>query len=202
MDRRDPSESLSASCASDVPAFLASHCGAGDFADYRVELDGSYTIDWSDWDSEHAAVNAYSVTLEQFLYRSYHRRNGGASVSRLDNKYENCESTDGLWSCQDPARQVHHVDGSGDPTETRTLSTNLKRTQWSSALEILGSITGEQTLFRWNGDSETQPTTVTYVTKDVEVDRYVFTPRGSGSNQGGQTVTIAGTSNFNHGDGR
>ena len=202
VDRRDPSESLSASCASDVPAFLASHCSAGDFADYRVELDGSYTIDWSDWDSEHAAVNAYSVTLEQFLYRSYHRRNGGASVSRLDNKYENCESTDGLWSCQDPAGHVHHVDGSGDPTGTRTLSTNLKRTQWSSALEILGSITGEQTLFRWNGDSETQPTTVTYVTKDVEVDRYVFTPRGSGSNQGGQTVTIAGTSNFIHGDGR
>ena len=102
IDRRGSSETLSSSCNSDLSAFLASHCGAGDFADYRVELDGSYTIDWSDWSSEHPGVNAYSVSLEQFTYRTYHRRNGGASVSRLDNKYEACESSDGLWNCQDP----------------------------------------------------------------------------------------------------
>ncbi len=197
IDRRGSSETLSASCNSDLSAFLASHCGAGDFADYRVELDGSYTIDWSDWASEHPGVNAYSVSLEQFMYRTYHRRNGGASVSRLDNKYETCESSDGLWNCQDPLVHVHHADGSGEPTATRTLSTNLKRTQWSSALESLGSISGEQTLFRWNGDAETQPTTVTYNVKDVEVDRYTFTPKSGGSARDAHTVTIAGVASFN-----
>ena len=89
IDRRGSSETLSSSCDSDLSAFLVSHCGAGDFADYRVELDGSYTIDWSDWSSEHPGVNAYSVSLERFIYRTYHRRNGGASVSPVGQQIRN-----------------------------------------------------------------------------------------------------------------
>ena len=196
IDRRGSSETLAASCSSDLSAFRVSHCGTGDFADYRVELDGSYTIDWSDWASDHQGVNAYSISLEQFMHRTYHRRNGGASISRLDNKYETCESSDGVWSCQDPVGHVQHVDSSGEPTVTRTLSTNLKRTQWSSALETLGSTSGEQTLFRWNGDAETEPTTVTYAIKDVEVDRYTITPKSGGAAQDAHTVTIAGAASF------
>ena len=93
--------------------------------------------------------------------------------------------------------RVHHEDGSGEPTATRRLSTNLKRNQWSSPLETLGSMSGEQMLFRWNGDAGTQPTTVTYTVKDVEVDRYVFTPKTGGSAQDTHTVTIAGVASFN-----
>ncbi len=185
-----------------MSAWLAAHCGGGDFADYRVELDGSYTIDWSGWASDKPGVRACSVRLEQFIYRTYHLGNGAAISASPTNVYESCESAGGQWSCQGPASNIYHLDSAGNPTRTRTLASNLKGTQWSSALGALGSISREQTLYQWDSDPQTQPTTVTYSIKDVEVDRSIVTPKGSNSNPGGQTVTVAGASNFNHGDRR
>ncbi len=41
-------------CMSGMVDMVSVHCGSTAFADYRVERNGSYTIDWSKWDENHA----------------------------------------------------------------------------------------------------------------------------------------------------
>ena len=97
-----PSEgSMAEDCRNDLRDGLIAHCGISTFATTSVELDRSYTINWSEWDSDHPQVTGYSVRLAQFMYRMYADENGSIhDYYRLSQIYESCEFVGGEWDCQ------------------------------------------------------------------------------------------------------
>ena len=61
--RQQQQESFYDICLNDQKAGLVATCGANSFACNRMELDGRYTIDWSERHLLHPDVTAYSKSF-------------------------------------------------------------------------------------------------------------------------------------------
>ncbi len=138
---------LAEDCENQEDAGLIAYCGTYPFAVVRVEFDGSYTIEWSEWDSDHLDVTGYSVLLSQFLYRMYEDENGSnIDYNRLSQIYESCEFRSGEWDCQGALPPMNGwVDWEGNPTENLEFTTNEDLTEWSYAMEEPGRHPAEET---------------------------------------------------------
>jgi len=184
-------------CRSDARRDLAARCGMNEFAAFRVELDGSYTIDWSDWDRQHPNVTGYTIVLGNMVYRAYFQDNSQLTHSDTENVYEHCEFVNGRWDCRGRLNSVYDEDMSGEPTESGVVAAGTDQTQWTSALDKPGLWVSEHTFHRWSGDATdpaNEPTPVTYVTKKFEMDLYRFIAHGVPGGYG--TVLIDGTNGF------
>lgn len=171
------------------------YCGSTSFAKFQVESDGYYTVNWKKWDRKKSAVTGYTVTLEQYVQKTYHQGNMELGMSALANVYERCEFTDGSWSCEGPARRTYRVDGDGQPTESRVVIENVDQTKLAWSPDATGVTTAQETFHRWSGDAtdpQNLPTEVTYGTKSAEVDRYHFVPHTANGDLKGKETTING----------
>ena len=171
------------------------YCGSTSFAKFEMHMDGYYTVNWKKWDRRKSAVTGYTITVEQYMHKTYHRGNTEVSMSALANVYESCEFTDGSWNCQGQLRRNYHVDGDGQPTESRVVIDNVDQNRLSWSLDSTGVTTAQETFYRWNGDAtdpNNLPTEVTYRTKTSEVDRYHFVPHTPNGDLNDKTITIAG----------
>ena len=105
ITREEKKESFYDICLRDYRAGLVATCGANTFAYDRVELDGRYTIDWSEWHSLHPDVTGYTIMLNEFMYKAYYDDNGEVDQSILAHVFEDCHFVGG--SCE-PAGGEHH----------------------------------------------------------------------------------------------
>ena len=90
---------------------------------------------------------------------------------------------------------VYHVDGAGQPTQTRTVLSNAQQTELSGTLGFTGVRDAQETFHQWSGDghdANNEPTTVTYTTKTSEVDRYRFVPHTADGDLKTKKIAIAG----------
>lgn len=182
-------------CAKASVDGIHKHCGSTSFAKFELESDGYYTVNWKKWDRKKSAVTGYTVTLEQYMLKTYHRNGMELGMSALANVYESCEFTDGSWSCEGPVRRTYHVDADGQPTEHRVLIENVDQTKLAWALDATGVTTVDETFYRWRGDAadpQNRPTEVTYQTRTSEVDRYHFVPHTANGDLKGKKITING----------
>ena len=184
-------------CQSDARRDLAARCGKNEFAVFRVELDGRYTIDWSEWDRQHPNVTGYTIILGNMVYRAYFQNGSQLTHSDTENVYELCEFVNGRWDCQGRLNSVYDEDMSGEPTQMGVVATATDQTQWTSALEEPGLWVHEHTFHRWSGDAAdpaNEPTPVSYVTKKFEMDLYRFIAHGVPGGYG--TVLVDGANGF------
>ena len=192
-------ESLALTPEDDCPQNIVDqapvHCGSTRFADYRIESNGSYSIDWSKWDDSRSNVTGYTVTIEEYMHRTYHQNGQRVSDADLQNVYESCEFSNASWACEGPLVDVYHVDGAGQPTQTRTVLSNAQQTELSGTLGFTGVRDAQETFHRWSGDAHdanNEPTAVTYTTKTSEVDRYRFVPHTADGDLKTKKIAIAG----------
>ena len=179
-DNDEPAESESSpadDCRSDQDSGLIAHCDIHDFAIIRVEHDGSYNIDWSEWDSENTEVTGYTVVRKELIYKTFQQDGARLSDGELANTYESCQFADGKWSCQGPLTSNNFFHWNGQPTQIQELAIEQDITEWSSSLEEPGLLVRNETFHRWSGD-ETDPNngpdTVSMTTKSFEMDLYYF----------------------------
>ena len=156
---------------------MIAYCGTYPFAVVRVEFDGSYTIEWSEWDSDHLDVTGYSVLLSQFLYRMYEDENGSnIDYNRLSQIYESCEFRSGEWDCQGALPPMNGwVDWEGNPTENLEFTTNEDLTEWSYAMEEPAGTRPRRPINSGSGDAtdpDNEPETITIQTETYEMDLY------------------------------
>ncbi len=184
-------------CRKDARLDLAARCGMNEFATFRVELDGRYTIDWSDWHRKHPDATGYTIVLGNMVYRAYFQDDSQLTHSDTENVYEHCEFVNGRWDCRGRLNSVYDEDMSGEPTESGVVAAATDQTQWTAALEKPGLWVSEHTFHRWSGDATNpanEPTPVTYVTKKFEMDLYRFIAHGVPGGYG--IVLIDGTNGF------
>ncbi len=168
-------------------------CGSTSFANIQTHLDGYYTVNWRKWDRKKPAVTGYTVTLEQYMNKTYYLGNREAKMSSLRNVYEGCEFSDGSWSCEKPVQRAYHEDSAGQPTELRMVVSDVDQTRLSWSLDSMEVTTAQETFYRWSGDAtdpDNAPTAVTYQTKTSEVDRYHFVPHTGNGDVKTKKVTI------------
>ncbi len=195
VNRQTLVQSITGDCTPGIAGVAPVHCSSTSFAKIRMQRDGDYTVDWRKWDDKNPDVTGYTVTLEQYMYKTYHRGNGVMSMSALANAYESCEFSDGSWSCEGPARRKYYEDRNGNPIERRVVIDNTGQTQLSWSLDATGETTAQETFYRWSGDAtdpNNVPTAVTYQTKTSEVDRYHFVPHSDDGDLKTRKVTIKG----------
>ena len=176
---------------------MIAECVFSNFATARVEHDGSYTIDWSEWDAEHPEVTGYTLFLQQLIYKFVYENGVEIDTSTLSGVYETCEFTDGSWDCQRPIRSNYFEDWAGNPVDPRTVVDNSDQTQWSYALDSPGRHTVEKTFQRWSGDAsdpDNEPTPVTYKAMKFEMDLVHFKAHPSPERLG--VVGINGANGF------
>ncbi len=184
-------------CRRDHRQDLVARCGKNQFAAFRVELDGRYTIDWSGWDRKHPGATGYTIMLSEMVHRAYFQNGSQLTHSDTQNVYERCDFIDGRWNCQGRLSSTYDEDMSGELTQSGVVATATDQTQWTSALEAPGLWVSESTFHRWSGDAAdpaNEPTPVTYVTKRFEMDLYRFIARGVPGGYG--TVLIDGANGF------
>ena len=160
-------------CRQDRSAGLIAQCVVTTIATARVGHDGSYTIDWSEWDDDHPGVTGYTLVLQQLLYKTVHENGVEIDTSTLSDVYETCEFTDGAWNCERPIRSNYFEDWAGNPIGVQTVVDNSDQTQWSYSLDEPGRHTATKTFQRWSGDASdpnNEPTPVTYTAMKFEVD--------------------------------
>ncbi len=182
-------------CQNNVAGMLSMYCSSTSFADIRVHHSGSYTIDWSKWDNKRSNVTGYTVTLQQFIRKTYLSSGRELRKSALANVYESCQFSGGQWNCEGPVRAKYHTDRSGQPTPDTVVLSASGQTRLGRSLGFMGVSTTQETFHKWSGDPtdpNNTPTVVTYRTKTSEVDRYLFVPHTSTGDLATKRVTIAG----------
>ncbi len=201
--QQDPPAELSQeeNCRNDEREGLIAHCGIYPFAMVRVEFDGSYTIDWSEWDSDHPDVTGYSVLIGQFMYRMYKDENGSIhNHDRLSQIYESCEFVGGKWDCQGSLAFIDDwVDWDGNPTEVLEFATNEDLTEWSYAMEEPGRHAAERTFYQWSGDAtdpDNEPEAIVLQTQKFEMDLYHIHIYEGNNQVGKETIMVHGADGF------
>ena len=186
-------------CASDYRAGLVAYCGESRFASHWVELDGRYTIDWSEWHASNPDVTGYTIVLDEFFYKMYYDENGQVSDSSLTGLYESCEFADGSWRCEGPPTYNIMEDSDGTATQPREVASNVNLTEWSLALDAPGRMMVEETFQQRSGDAtdpNNEPTPVILQIALIEMDLYYFRPHtNSGSRRMG-VVLVNGSDGF------
>ena len=195
-----PSEtSVSEDCRNDEREGLIANCNVTGFAVIRVEHDGSYTIDWSEWDSNHPDVTGYDIVQRELLYKMFYEGGRRVSDTEAADVYESCEFSNGSWACEGPLGSNYYQDWNGNPTGTQHQASNEDRTQWSSALDAPGSHRSDRTFVRWNGDAtdpNNEPTEVAYEVLVFEMDFYYFTMYEGSQTSGREIVVVEGGNGF------
>ena len=184
-------------CRRDHRAGLIANCVINSFATATVGHDGSYTIDWSEWDEDHPDVTGYTIVLQEMLYKTVYENGQEISVDTLSDVYETCEFTDGSWTCVRPVRSNYFEDWNGNPVDARVLVEDSDLTQWSGSLDSPGRHTADKTFQRWSGDAadpNNEPTPVTYTTQELEMDMHYFEAHGGSARAG--VVAINGANGF------
>ena len=184
-------------CRSDASRGLVARCGKNQFAVFRVELDGRYTIDWSEWDRKHPDATGYTIILSEMVYRAYFQHGSQLTHRETENVYERCEFIDGKWDCRGPLISNYNEDMNGRSTQSRVVATATDQTQWSASLDAPGLWVSENTFHRWSGDPAdpaNEPTPVAYVTKSFEMDLYRFVAQGIPRAHG--TLLVDGANGF------
>ena len=195
-----PSEDgVAEDCRSDERDGLIADCLVGRFAVVRVEFDGSYTIDWSEWDSNHPDVTGYDIVQKELLYKMYYEGDRSVPDSEIADVYESCEFSDGGWTCEGRLTSNYFEDWDGNPTEILQHASNEDLTQWSSALDAPGRHYSDETFVRWSGDAtdpNNEPTEVTYQVMVFEMDFYYFTLYEGSQTRGREIVVVDGVNGF------
>ena len=192
-----PEQGFYEQCVRDEREGLVADCGMNNFGAWRVELDGQYTIDWSEWDADNPDVTGYTILINEFVYKTYY--DGGVEVSDEDlaDVYESCQFDDGSWDCQGRLKSNYFQDMDGNPTQVRVVAQNVDQTELTYLLDQPGRWMSDQTYYHWSGDASNpnnEPTEVNYRRMKFEMDLYHFQAhRGSG---GRGTVLIDSANGF------
>ena len=195
----EPTPSLADDCREDERNGLIANCIVTDFAVIRVEHDGSFNIDWSEWDSGNPDATGYSISLRQMIYRSYFSGSTEASDDELADVYESCEFQDDRWSCEGRLQENYYIDWNGNPLEVQVLASDVDITEWNSSLDVHGILVADQTYQRWSGnaaDPENDPVAVTYTTKSFEIRLHFFQVHEDGRTVGRETIAVNGANGF------
>ena len=184
-------------CVRDETAGTVANCGMNDFAAYRVELDGSYTINWAEWDAARPHVTGYTIFINEFVYKTYYDGDAEVSDEQLDDVYEICAFVDNRWQCQGKLKSNYAQDMDGNPTQIRIVALGVDQTELTHVLEKPGRWMSDQTYHRWSGDAadpNNEPTTVAYRRAKFEMDLYFFQVHGGSG--GRETVLVNGANGF------
>lgn len=184
-------------CARDERAGRVATCGQSDFASYRVELDGSYTINWEEWDAANPDVTGYTILINEFVYMTYYEGDAEVSDEDLADVYESCAFADNRWNCQGRLESNYFQDMDGNPTQIRVVGQNVDQTELTYVLDKPGRWMSNQTYHRWSGDAtdpDNEPTEVIYRRMKFEMDLYHF--QAHGGSGGGGTLLIDGANGF------
>ena len=184
-------------CRRDFDAGIIARCIVNTVSTARVEHDGSYTVDWSEWDGEHPEVTGYTIVLRELIYKSVFENGTQIDTSTLSDVYETCQFVDDAWNCERQIRANYFEDWAGNPTGERTMVDNSGQTQWSYSLESPGRKTVERDFQRWSGDASdpnNEPTPVTFTATKFEMDLiHIVVHGGPGQHE---TVGIDGANGF------
>ena len=200
--QQDPAseESAAEKCRNDERDGLIANCNVGDFALVRVELDGRFTIDWSEWDSAQPDVTGYDIFLNEMLYKAYYDDNGRVSDAVLSDVYESCEYLNSRWNCEGLLKSNYFEGWDGNPTQIRQLASNEDRMDWSSSLNKPGIHMFDTDFVRWSGDAsdrDNEPTDISYQVKVFEMDFYYVNIYEGSQKIGTETVVVNGGNGFN-----
>ena len=186
-------QDMNQGCSAGFAGITYIRCGSTSFVKTETRMDGYYTVNWRKWDRKKPAVTGYTVTLEQYMNKAYYLGNREVKMSSLRDVYENCEFSNGSWSCEKPVKRTYHEDSAGQPTERRVVLSDVDQTRLSWSLDSMEVTTTQETFHRWSGDAtdpDNVPTAVTYQTKTSEVDRYHFVPHTGNGDVKTKKVTI------------
>ncbi len=195
--QEEQEETFKEICNRDYRAGAVAGCVINSFATARVNHDGSYTIDWSEWDENHPEVTGYTIVLQEILYLSAYENGQKVSVDSLSDVYETCEFTDGSWNCERPIKSNYYEGWNGNPVDVRVLVEDSDLTQWSGSLDSPGRHSADKTFQRCNGDAsdpDNEPTPVSYTTEKFEMDLHYFEAHGGSARAG--IVSINGANGF------
>ena len=195
----EPETSPADQCRSDQDSGLIAHCDVHDFAIIRVEHDGSYNIDWSEWDSENSEVTGYMVVRKELIYKTFYKDGDRLSDGQLANTYESCQFADGKWTCEGRLNSNNFFHWNGQPTQIQELANDEDITEWSSSLEEPGLLVTNGTFHRWSGDEtdpNNEPDTVSMMTKAFEMDLYYFRIYAGGEVYGTDVLMVSGANGF------
>ena len=184
-------------CRSDLLAGLAANCAKNPFAVSRVELDGRYTIDWSDWDAANPGVTGYTIMLDESVYKTYYQDGVRVEDTVLANVYESCAFAENRWMCEGQLKANYREDMNGLPTRSTVVGVNLDETRWTSSLQAPGQWMSDRSYHQWSGDAtdpSNEPTTVNYTVKAFEMDLYLFIAHGGDG--GGEFALVDGANGF------
>ena len=126
------------------------HCHGNSFATVTVYSDGTYEIDWTEWDGENSEVEGYTVRRQRLLHRTFVGDVGqlDQSLSRTHFKPGSCvvgRSWDQpsmlVWRCRSVSNAYESP--SGDPASPEFLVNNSTDTKISGSLEMRGQRTKE-----------------------------------------------------------
>ena len=179
---------------------MITYCSVGRFAVVRVELDGRFTINWSELDSDHPDVTVCDIFLNEMLYKMYCDENGQVSDVDLSNVYENCEFVDGQWNCVGRVSSNYNEDWDGNTTQMRQLASNEDRTEWSSSHNHPGRHMFDRDFVRWTGDAtdaNNEPADVSYQVKVFEMDFHYFNIYEGSQKIATETLVVDGANGFN-----
>ena len=186
-------------CRTDERDGTIAACTVTRFAVTRVEHNGDYTIDWSEWDEDHSGTTGYSIHLKQLLYKMFYDDNGQVSDASLADVYGSCEFSNGRWNCEGLMRSNYFEDWDGNPTEMQHLADNRDITEWQSSLDSPGRFVFTKTFVRWSGDATDQnnePVEVDLQVKAMEMDLYYFTMFEGSDVSGYEVVMVNGAEGF------
>ena len=186
-------------CRNDWAGGLLAECIVTRFAVVRVEHDGSYNINWSEWDSDNPQVTGYTITKNKFIYKTYKDDNGTVSDATLASVYDNCQFVDDRWTCEGPALVNLFEDWDGNPTQPVELATNADITEWSSSLDAAGRHVADETFHLWSGDAtdvNNTPTSVTYRTISFDTHIYYFSKHEGSQSSGRDILSVNGANGF------
>ena len=195
VNRPANTQNWSGGCSPGVVGNTAVRCISTPFAKIKMHMYGHYTVNWRKWDRKKPNVTGYTVTLDQYMYKTYHRGNKEISMSALANLYESCEFSEGTWNCEGPVRRKYYQDSDGQPTQRRVVMDNADQTQLGWSLDTTGLATAQETFYRWKGDANDPnnvPTEVAYRTKTSEVDHYHILPLAGNRELNEAKITIHG----------
>ena len=184
-------------CLRDERAGTVATCGKNNFASYRVEPDGRYTINWEEWDTDNPDVTGHTILINEFVYKKYYDGDGEVDDEVLANVYESCAFVDDRWDCQGGLKSNYFQDMDGNPTQVRVVAQNADQTELTYVLDKPGRWMSNQTYHRWSGDasdSNNEPTEVSYQRMKFEMDLYHFQAHGGPG--GRETVLINGANGF------